>query len=73
MNRLEKKIKVIEVKRDGLHSQIQQINKANEQKRRFTLGLGDDEEEFSNLREKQVSRLMSTLSNQQDGVRYVER
>lgn len=41
MTSLEKQVKVIEVKRVGLKSQIQQINKAHESKRRFTLGIND--------------------------------
>ena len=62
MGSLEKKIKMIEIKREGLTHKIKEINKTNENKRRFTLGLGEVDE-YSNFREKSVSRVLSSPIN----------
>ena len=73
MTSLEKQVKVIEVKRIGLKSQIQQINKAHESKRRFTLGITDvDFEDDCNYKDQQGLRQIARLAsfNQQDGAHY---
>ena len=71
---LEKQIKVIEVKRDGLQKQIKQINKVHENKRRFTLGLSEvDDDDNKNRNPSRILVNKIATMNQEDGARYVVR